>query len=71
MDTIPAGFIAAGGYDSPAAHSPDDQGLAFETAIPQAFNGHEEGVQVQVEYCPVIHKTKYRAFIDVFLVISD
>jgi hypothetical protein len=66
MDTISAGFVATGGYNSPATHPTDDQWFAFETAIPKAFNGDEEGIKIQMQYSPVIHKTKYRTFFDVF-----
>jgi len=44
VDSIAPGFIAAGRHDTAAAHAPDDEGLAFEAAVPQAFYGDEEGI---------------------------
>jgi hypothetical protein len=59
MNAIAAGLITAGGNDTTAAHTSDDQRFPLETAISEAFDGDEEGVQVEMEHCPVIHVTKY------------
>ena len=71
MDSVAPGFIAAGGHHSSSTHSPDNQGFAFETAVPQTFDGHEERIEIQVEYGPVIHKTKYKSFYDLKYVIKN
>jgi len=64
MDSIASGFIAAGGYHTPSAHASDDEGFAFEAVVPQAFYGDEEGIEVQVEYCLVVHRPNLRQIID-------
>jgi len=64
MNSVAPGFIAAGGYYAAAAHTSDDEGFAFEAAVPQAFDGDEEGIEIQVEYCPVVHSSNLRQIID-------
>jgi hypothetical protein len=64
MDSVAPGFIAAGGYHAAAADTPDDEGFAFEAAVPQAFDGDEEGIEIQMEYCPVVHSPNLRQIFD-------
>jgi hypothetical protein len=64
MDPVAPGFIAAGSHDPTAAHAPDDEGFALEAAVPQAFYGDKEGIKVQMEDCPVVHRPNIRQIID-------
>jgi len=48
VDAEPSGFIAAGGDDAAVAAAADDEWLAFEAAVFEAFDGNEEGVEVEV-----------------------
>jgi hypothetical protein len=64
MDTIAAGLIAAGGDYPTTSHPPDDERLTLQAAVPEAFDRDKEGVQVQVEYCPIVHRSNLRQYYD-------
>lgn len=66
MDTIAASFIAAGGHHPAPSHAADDQGLALQAAVAEAFDRDEKGVQVEVEYCLIIHGPKIRHIVTIF-----
>lgn len=48
-DTESTRFIAAGCYHAPVAAAADEQGLALQAAVAQAFDGYEKGVEVEVK----------------------
>ena len=54
MDAVAPGLVAAGGDYAAAAHAPDDEGFALQAAVAETFDRDEEGIQIQVEYCPVV-----------------
>jgi hypothetical protein len=71
MHAIATGFIAAGSYDAAAAHAANDKWFALQAAVAEAFDRDEEGVQIQMEYCPVVHGRNIRLFFDLFLVMFE
>jgi hypothetical protein len=70
MDAVAPGFIAAGGHYATATHAPDDEGFTLQAAVAEAFDRDEEGIQIQVEYCPIVHGRNIRLLIDYLLVIN-